>query len=274
MQSPGSVLRARWPALLALGLPVLAGLACLIALGAPAAYWQTNLGALVLACALIVLLPALAERESRILAGVLIVLLLAAAIAGPEYNGVQRWLALGPVRLNAGFLALPALAVLAARAPRHGAILLAAALFAALLMPDAGAGAAITFAAVGLHHVTRDWRMGLLVIVGFALTVWMTLHGELPPAPFVEQIPAQYAEAGLVWPAVVLLGLALGFALLLFAQPLDAATRYALAGTLFGFSLMALMNTYPFPLVAYGAGPILGFGLALALRSGPPDRNC
>lgn len=256
------------PALLALGLPVLAGLACLIALGAPPHYWQTNLGTLVLAFALILLLPAPAERQRRIVAGALIVVLFAAAITGPEYNGVQRWLALGPVRLNAGFLALPALAVLAAREPRHGALLLAAALLATLLMPDAGAGAAITFAAVGLHHVTRDWRMGLLVIAGFALTVWMTLHGELPPAPFVEQVTAQYAEAGLVWPATVLLALALGFALLLFAQPLDAATRYALAGTLFGFAVMALMNTYPFPLVAYGAGPIIGYGLALALRPG------
>lgn len=270
----GARLNQRIPALLALGVPVLAGVACLIGLGAPASYWQTNLGALVLACALILFLPELAERQGRIVVGVLIVLLFAAAIAGPEYNGVQRWLALGQVRLNAGFLALPALAVLAAREPRHGALLLAAALVAALLMPDAGAGAAITFAAVGLHHVTRDWRMGLLVIAGFVLTIWMTLHGELPPAPFVEQVTAQYAEAGLVWPAVVLLALALGFALLLFALPLEAATRYALAGTLFGFAVMALMNTYPFPLVAYGAGPILGFGLALALRSGPSDRNC
>lgn len=261
-------LHQRAPALLALGLPVLAGLVCLIALGAPPHYWQTNLGALVLAFVLILFLPELAARQGRIVAGGLILLLFAAAITGPEYNGVQRWLALGPVRLNAGFLALPALAVLAAREQRHGALLLAAALFAALLMPDAGAGAAVTFAAVGLHHVTRDWRMGLLVIAGFALSIWMTLHGELPPAPFVEQVAAQYAEAGLVWPALVLLALALGFALLLFAQPQDAATRYALAGTLFGFAVMALMNTYPFPLVAYGAGPILGYGLALALRSG------
>lgn len=262
-------LNERVPALLALGLPVLAGLVCLIALGAPAAYWQINLGALVLAGALIGLLPALTGRQGRILAGVLVALLFAAAIAGPEYNGVQRWLALGPVRLNAGSLAIPTLAVLAARAPRHGVLLLAAALLAALLMPDAGAGAAITFAAVGLHHVTRDWRMGLLVIAGFALTVWMTLHGELPPAPFVEHIPAQYAEAGLAWPAVVLLALAVAFAMLLFAVPLETGERHALAGTLFGFSLMALMNTYPFPLVAHGAGPILGYGLALALHRNP-----
>lgn len=266
-------LRARLPqqlpALLALALPVLAGLVCLIALGAPPLYWQSNLGALALACALIVLLPALGERQGRVLAGLLLALLLIAAIAGPDYNGVQRWLALGPVRLNAGALAVPALAVLAAREPRHGALLLAAALFATLLMPDAGAGAAITCAAVGLHHVTRDWRMGLLVIAGFALCLWMTLHGELPPAPFVERILAQYAQAGLAWPALVLVALALAFALLLFAVPAPAAERHALAGTLFGLALMALMNTYPFPLVAYGAGPILGYGLALALHRKP-----
>lgn len=262
-------LNGRLPALLALGLPVLAGLACLIALGAPALYWQVNLATLVLACALIVLLPPLTEPQNRVLAGALLALLLIAAITGPEYNGVQRWLALGPVRLNAGFLAIPTLAVLAARMPQRGPHLLAAALIAALLMPDAGAGAAITFAAVGLHQVTRDWRMGLLVIAGFALTIWMTLNGELPPAPFVEQVTAQYAEAGLAWPALVLLALALAFALTLFTLPVEAAVRYALAGSLFGFAMMALMNSYPYPLVAYGAGPILGYGLALALHRSP-----
>ncbi|MXO71428.1 hypothetical protein [Alteraurantiacibacter buctensis] len=257
------------PALLALGLPVLAGVACLVALGAPASYWQVNLGALVLVCGLIALLPPLTGKRNRLLAGVLLALLLLAAVIGPEYNGVQRWLALGPLRLNAGFLAIPALAVLAARMPGRGPHLLAAALIAALLMPDAGAGAAITFAAVGLHQVTRDFRMGLLVIAGFMLSLWMAVNGELPPAPFVEQVTTQYAAAGLAWPSVVLLALALGFALLLFTLPLEAPARYALAGSLFGFAMMALMNTYPFPLVAYGAGPILGYGLALALHRSP-----
>lgn len=257
------------PALLALGLPVLAGVVCLIALGAPALNWQVNLAALALACTLVVLLPPLTARHNRLLAGILLAVLLAAALIGPEYNGVQRWIGLGPVRLNAGFLAIPALAVLEARMPGRGPHLLSAALIAVLLMPDAGAGAAITFAAVGLHQVTRDWRMGLLVIAGFLLSVWMTLNGELPPAPFVEQITAQYAAFGLVWPAAVLLALALGFVLLLFTLPLEAAARYALAGSLFGFAMMAMMNTYPFPLVAYGAGPILGYGLALALHRNP-----
>lgn len=258
--------QGRGPALLALVLPVLAGLACLVALGAPAHYWQVNLGALLLASTLIVLLPPFSQRQGRILAGVLLALLVIAAIAGPEYNGVQRWLALGPVSLNAGLLAIPALAVLAAHEPRHGALLLLAALFATLLMPDAGAGAAITFAAVGLHHLTRDWRMGLLAIAAFGVTIWMTLNGELPPQPFVEHLLVQYAAAGLVWSAVVLLALALGFAVMLFALPLHASARYGLAGTLFGFAMMAMMNTYPFPLVAYGAGSILGYGLALALN--------
>ena len=262
-------LHQHWPALLALGLPVLAGVACLVMLGAPPLYWLVNLGALAIGLALIVLLPPLTEPHNRILAGGLLALLLVAAVAGPEYNGIQRWLPLGSLQLNAGFLAIPALAVLAARMIRRGPHLLAAALCAVLLMPDAGAGAAITFAAVGLHQITRDWRMGLLVIAAFLLSIWMALNGELPPAPFVEQIAAQYAGAGLIWPALVLLALAFAFALMLFALPLEAAARYALAGSLFGFTVMALMNTYPFPLVAYGAGSIIGYGLALALHRNP-----
>jgi len=41
--------------------------------------------------------------------------------------------------------------------------------------------------------------------------------------------------------------------------------RLAIGGTLFGFAIMSLMNVYPAPLLGFGAAPIIGYALALAL---------
>lgn len=42
------------------------------------------------------------------------------------------------------------------------------------------------------------------------------------------------------------------------------AQRHALAGTLFGFSLAAVLSNYPSALIGYGAAPIVGFAIALS----------
>ena len=47
--------------------------------------------------------------------------------------------------------------------------------------------------------------------------------------------------------------------------------RHALAGSLFGFSLAAIVSNYPSVLIGYGAAPIIGYGLALALADHTPS---
>jgi phosphate/sulfate permease len=56
-----------------------------------------------------------------------------------------------------------------------------------------------------------------------------------------------------------------GFLMIAHALPAAKSTRHALAGSLFGFSLAAFVSNYPSVLIGYGAAPILGYGLALAL---------
>jgi len=264
----------RFPALLALAIPVSAGLIYLAAFSAPGNYLLTNAAALLVALGWIIFGRApqsLAGR--RILTIILLVLLFIPLLTGPATNDVARWIPLGAFMLNSGAFAVPALAVLAAQDEDYAPPILLAALYAGSLQPDAALGFAVVFAAVGLHDVTRNWRIGLVAIIGFIASIAMALQGELPPQDFVERIFADLIQP---WPFValgLLAALAGSFALTLFATHLERASRFALAGSLFGFGLMALLSHYPTILIGYGVAPILGYGLALGLHRGPPRRN-
>ena len=166
-------------------------------------------------------------------------------------------------------LVLPALCVLAARNRKLAAPILLAALVAVFFQPDAASGLAIAFAALGLHHVTRDWKVGAVAALGLVASLFMATRGQLPPQPFVEQVLADAAQANLFIAVALALALVAAFALILTAIPFDRAKRFTLAGLLFGFVAMAVIASYPTPLIGYGAAPILGFGLALGLHRIP-----
>ena len=269
------MLRERLPALLALAIPVLAGVAWLATGGAPSHYALANLAALALALAWIAFGRGPHTASSRhILAAVLIAVMLAAVWVGPEATSitqhtVRRWFPLGPIALHTGMLVAPALCVLAARNRVLAAPLLLSGIGAALLQPDAATGFALTFAAVGLHHVKRDWRVGVTAIVGFFASLWMAVRGELPPQPFVENVLTQAAGDSIAFAVLLAASMVASFCLILFAIPFDRAKRFTLAGLFFGFAVSALMAPYPMPLIGYGAAPILGFGLALGLHRIP-----
>ena len=118
---------------IALGIPVLAGLAYLGLSGAPFVYIASNGLALVVALAATAFLRVrLSDRQCRILSVLLLLLLYVPLLTGPHLNGIARWLPLGPVALHAGALALPALVVLAARDEDYAPPILLAALLADL----------------------------------------------------------------------------------------------------------------------------------------------
>lgn len=256
------------PATAALVVPVAAGAGYMAAAGAPPALPLTNLAALGLGAAFIALAPQV--RRAAVLHGLtalLAALLFVPLVSGPRMEGVARWIPMGSVTLHAGMLALPPLAVLAARSPGLAAPILLAALLAAMLQPDAALAFGVTFAAVGLYHAGRDWTVALTAIAGFAAAIALAARPALPPQPFVERVIVE--AAGWHWAAALLLvaSMAASYLLVLYAAPLARQERFALAGSLFGFAVIALMNNYPSPLIGFGAAPILGYGLALSLRS-------
>lgn len=258
-------MRARAIALLALAIPVLAGLLYLWRFSAPTPYLVTNAGAWAIGCLLILWSPAPSLRLRRAMTSAFLAALFVPLATGPEILGIARWLPLGPVQLHVGMLLVPSLAVLAARDEVYAPSILAVALLAASLQPDMATGLALMLAGVGFYQAERDWKYGVFIIVAFFASMVMAIHGELAAQPFVERVihsllfEAPFAALGL------LASLLAGFFLILHALPTAPAIPRALAGTFFGFSLAAILSNYPSALIGYGAAPIIGFGLALGL---------
>lgn len=267
-------LRKRLPALLALSIPVLAGLAFLHLAGAPRHYLAINAGALFAGLGMALLLTApSAEKARRVLTVVMLAGLFLPLLTGPWQDGVARWLPVGPFNLHTTGLLLPPILVLAVREREreYTAPILLTAAFAGLLQPDAALGFALLFAAIGLHDVTRDWRIGTTCIFTFFAAIVMAVRGNPPPQEFVERV---LVTAGGLSPFAALslfFSLVVSFFLILRAIPASKAIRFTLAGCLFGFTILSLMSNYPSVLIGFGAAPILGFGLAMGLATGHKD---
>lgn len=259
-------MRDRTVALLALAIPVLAGLGYLFAFDAPRSYLAINAAALAIATAWIALAPRPPSSTARrVLIGAALLLLFLPLVTGPSPSGVARWLPLGPFHIHAGMLAVPLLAVLAGQEPDYAPGLLSVALLAASLQPDMATGAALMLAAIGLYDATRDWRYGVFAIVAFTASLIAAMRGELPAQPFADRVIFLLARSDPLAALGLLAALVASFYLIVAALPGRAPSSKALAGSLFGFSFAGLVSNYPSALVGYGAAPILGFGLALGV---------
>jgi hypothetical protein len=186
-------------------------------------------------------------------------LLFVPLLTGPDLAGVARWFPAGPVTLQSGPLLLPLITVLAATAPRYGPAVLALAATALALQPDAAGLAGLAAAAVTLAAIHRS-RAFALVAAGGAMLALVTVHaGTLEPQVFTEGVLAQVAAWS--WLAAAALATMLFLAPLILL-PMGDETR-PLADLLIALGAMAVIAPFPFPLIGYGAAPILGFALAL-----------
>lgn len=271
-------MRDRVMAVLALAIPVLAGLAYLWGYGAPSSFLAINAGALVAGCLWIAFGPGSPSPLSRrILIGIALAALFVPLLTGPAISGVARWLPFGPFMLHAGMLTVPLLVVLAGEERDYAPGILSAALLPVLLQPDMATGAALTLAAFGLYDASKDWRYGLFAAVAFTASLVAAMTGELPAQPFVERVVFLLAATDPL-PAIGLAAsLLASFALISGAFPGREPSRKALAGALFGFAFAGHVSNYPSPLIGYGAAPILSFAIALGLlaaaRPAPSREN-
>lgn len=246
--------------------PTLAGLAYLHGFGAPGRLIAVNTAALVAALVCILAVRGPLRPALRLaLAGAATLGLFLPLVLGPEVNGVARWLAVGPLRLYTGALLLPLIVVLAAREARLGLAVLAAAGAGLALQPDASglAGLGAASAVLGWHR--RCVVHAIIAAAALALAVLTIDAGGLEPQRYTEAVWAHVAARS-AWLAGAL-GLALLAArltLLAIGARETVTERTALAALLTGMAAMAMIAPFPFPLIGYGASPILGLGFALA----------
>ncbi|MEO5823991.1 MAG: hypothetical protein ABIT71_26085 [Vicinamibacteraceae bacterium] len=241
--------------------------------------WLIQLSAIALAA----LLASLGHQVLRLSRGATaapaIVLLTLAGVAAPLVRagpGPHRWAAIGPLSLYLAPVLLPSFfagfARCAARCGRMNSIAFAAAVGVALLLatqPDASQVLALLagMAIVCVRYRLDPLRSGVTLAAIGLIAAWAFSRPDpLEPVPYVEGVfaltLAHSLAAGL---AAVAGAVALIVGLALWSSPaarwLSAVAAYY--AVLFACSVAGLT---PAPLIGYGAGPVLGFGLMVAVH--------
>jgi hypothetical protein len=260
---------ARWIALAAFLVPVASGLLFMALADAPVHYVAVNAGAAILVCLALAVVPRGEPGDGLLITGATICLmLLAASFAGPQIDNVQRWLALGPIQLHAGQLALPSLMVILPRLDRRFAFGVAAiAAILVALQPDRASAFAMLISALFLFaYAPGRWSLATLLAACVAFGITAVTLDPLASVRFVEHVVRDSSAVhALLPPAFALSILVAALAPLAVLSGRRRRSDFVWSACLIGFFLAALNGNYPTPLLGYGASPILGFGLALLL---------
>ncbi len=256
--------------LIGLTLPVVAGLVFMWGNNAPLSYLGLNAGALVAGLMLASYPPSRLPDFTWPMLGVLIVAILALPLLlGPELDGISRWIAIGPLRMHAAMLLVPALLVIAARLPEpRASALIGAAAIVIALQPDRASAFALLIASIASFMLTKSRAM--LIASAAALAGLMTalqLPDELEGVRFVEQV-LHFAWIVQPW-AAMMMGIALiGAIVALLIANRDTRVEtlcgpVGVAAFLSGLAVASLLGNYPTPLIGFGASSILGYGFAV-----------
>ncbi|WP_373486736.1 hypothetical protein [Blastomonas sp.] len=187
-------------------------------------------------------------------------MLVAASLTGPAQSGVHRWLAIGPLTINAAALALPAVVAAIACLPKADLVGLGsigAIALVLVLQPDASQSLAFS-AAIMVAACWRDGRRGAwLAAVLSCLTAVAFLRSDpLQPVAEVEQIFT------LGWQISPLLAIAMAAALTATAASyLSHSGRPSATRALAAYAALAMLA----PLYGWFPVPLAGSGMSFAI---------
>lgn len=206
---------------------------------------------------------------------------LAASLAFPGLSGVHRWIALGPVRLNAAELLAPMAVVACAGLGFSRATLVAVAAMGLILAAQPDRSQAVAFAgAVVVMLQTSDLPMRTRLfgsVTPLAAAALALLRPDpLQPVAEVEGILSLALRVSpLLAPVALLALLTASIAPLAAARPQSSVRPAALGlcAYLVLSAAAAFVAPFPVPLVGMGVSPILGawLGIGLLLRAPRPS---
>lgn len=250
-----------------------AGLAYMLAAGAPSRYLLMNLAALVLGATAWLALgriagSRLAGAGPAILA--LAVALLLTALFGASVDGASRWVSVGPLSLQVSLIVLPVMLILYARRPDAiGTAGMIAAAVALAVQPDR-AMAGVLLAGLLALALAAPGRLPIIAAAASTLAFGYTLLAPdtLPAVPYVDRILYTAFDVHPLAGSAVVIGAA---ALIVPALPGasrgagERAALFAFGGCWLGVVVAAALGNYPTPLVGYGGSAVLGYLLSVAL---------
>lgn len=269
---------SRSQSLLAAVPPVAASFAVLAIGAVGRGMWLTHLLAICLACVLAVAGSQLIRLARAPSPAAAIILLTVAGVSVPllrDSPGPNRWALLGPLNLYMAPLLLPsflaACSVFARKRGNCNMIAFAATLAVSILLaaqPDASQLLALLVGSmVGFLRYRSDTFRSVITFVAIALVMAWTFSrpDPLEPVSYVEGVfvlalgHSLFAGLAVITSAITLVT---GLYICSFRGPSWLSAVAAYYAVLFACSVAGLT---PAPLIGYGAGPLLGFGLMVAV---------
>jgi cell division protein FtsW (lipid II flippase) len=263
----------------ALGVAI-ASFAVLAISGVSATVWIVQAMAVVAAAALALAGKLLGRWYGAPLPAALILAATLIGIAAPMFSDKpdpERWISLGPLSLYVAPVLLPAFLVAfstcayrAGVSERMALIALAGVSVLLALQPDGSqAFALLTGAAVAIARTRERSRLAVAALIVTALaTVWaFTRPDPLEPIPYVEGV-FELALGYSSWAVIAVVASAAALVLSLHLSPSNAGRGLSAVAAYYAvLYACSISGLTPAPLIGYGAGPWLGFGLAAAAVS-------
>lgn len=266
------------PILLAALPPVIASFAVLAIADVSKGVWFIHLLAIALSYLLALTGNRLlhAARSRQIAFSIIFLTLL--GIAAPllsDSSGPDRWVSLGPLNLYMAPLLLPsflaACSVYARKDDSHEIFVIVAVLSVTLLLaiqPDASQALALSLgsAVAFLKYKSNTLRSGVTIALATLVTAWsFTRPDPLQPVPYVEEV-FRLTFGYSLFVGIIVIACAISLVATLWVYSFKGATWLSAVATYYAaLFACSIAGITPAPLIGYGSGPILGFGLMTAI---------
>jgi cell division protein FtsW (lipid II flippase) len=284
MLSPGadrpkdSMIQTRSSLLLSAVLPIAASIAVLAFADVSPGVWTMHLVLLCVALLLVAAGRLLDGWMRRGVSAMLVVALTLIGIAIPlldESTGPTRWIAFGPLNLYMAPVLLPSFLAASARLVRGRGtgelIALTASVCASVLLafqPDASQVLALLVASTVLmprYRASLPKTVPTMIILAL-VTAWALTRPDPPePIPHVEGVFALALDRSLFAGVAVILSAVAFIACLCFVSKRGPAWLAAVAAYYSMLYVCSVAGLTPAPVIGFGAGPLLGFGLLVAV---------
>ncbi|HHY25542.1 MAG TPA: cell division protein [Desulfitobacterium dehalogenans] len=200
------------------------------------------------------------------------ILLLLLTFLDSGFEGVHRWISIGPIRFHIASIVLPILIMVLWRILKTTnwwipAIISIGVSLLLALQPDASQTTAfiIPMAIILFSNVNRNYfRYCVLGVLSLIFIFSWVYLDALPPVAYVEDIVRMVAEMGIVWFALGITSLVILPLPFILFPPQNSKLLSICIGIYFAIVLIStLFGNFPVPLMGYGISPILGYSIAI-----------
>ncbi|QKE75124.1 cell division protein [Arthrobacter citreus] len=216
--------------------------------------------------------PKTLKNKTNIIVITCIFILLLLTFFDGGLQGVHRWLAIGPVRINIAFAFVPLLIIHLSNLMKSKAIWITFSFilfFTPLLyfQPDASQLTAFTIAiSILLLGVKKHKKTQLLLFIIFILLIvysWSHLD-KLAPVSYVEDILSLVKDMGIGLLVIAIISLLILLMPFFFIPPTNAKLLSFSLGTYLAICILSsFFGNFPVPIIGYGTSPFIGYFIAM-----------